>query len=72
LGHGAVLTAEGKLEFKMDKVKKVVEMIDKAHAESEDGTFVSSRDMDELNYALQSKEHLGCTHSYGNRCWNMY
>jgi hypothetical protein len=33
LGHGAVLTAEGKLEFKMDKVKKVVEMIDKAHAE---------------------------------------
>jgi hypothetical protein len=27
LGHGAVLTAEGRLEFKTDKVKEVAEMI---------------------------------------------
>jgi hypothetical protein len=40
------------LEFKTDKVKQVSEMIDKAHTESEEGTFVPSRDMDELNYAL--------------------
>jgi hypothetical protein len=32
-------------------------------------TFVTSRDMDELNYALQSMEHPGCTHGYGNRPW---
>jgi hypothetical protein len=42
-------------------------MIDKAHAESEEGAFMSSRDMDELNYALQSKEHPGRTRGYGNR-----
>jgi hypothetical protein len=42
-------------------------MIEKAHAESEEGTFVPSRDMDEVNYALQSKEHLGHTHGYGKR-----
>jgi hypothetical protein len=52
LGHGAVLTAEGGLEFKTDKVKEVAEMIEKAHAKSEEGTFVPSRNMDELNYAL--------------------
>jgi hypothetical protein len=69
LGHGAVLTAEGRLEFRTDKVKEVVEMIEKAHIELGEGTFVSSRDMDELNYALQSKEHPGCTHGYGNRPW---
>jgi hypothetical protein len=44
-------------------------MIEKAHAESEEGTFVSSRDMDELNYVLQFKEYLGHTHGYGNRPW---
>jgi dTDP-D-glucose 4,6-dehydratase len=44
-------------------------MIDKAHAKSEEGTFVSSRDMDELNYALQSKEHPECTRGYKNRPW---
>jgi hypothetical protein len=33
------------------------------------GTFVTSRDMDELNYALQSMEHPGCTRGYGNRPW---
>jgi hypothetical protein len=69
LGHGAVLTAEGRLEFRTDKVKEVVEMIEKAHIELGEGTFVSSRDMDELNYALQSKEHPGRTHGYGNRPW---
>jgi hypothetical protein len=69
LGHGVVLTAEGRLEFKIDKVKGVVEMIEKAHAESEEGTFLPSRHMDELNYALQSKEHPGCTCGYGNRPW---
>jgi hypothetical protein len=69
LGHGAVLTAEGRLEFRIDKVKEVVEMIEKAHIELGEGTFVSSRDMDELNYALQSKEHPGRTHGYGNRPW---
>jgi hypothetical protein len=52
LGHGAVLTAEGGLEFKTDKVKEVAEMIEKAHAKSKEGTFVPSRNMDELNYAL--------------------
>jgi hypothetical protein len=59
LGHGAVLTAEGRMEFKTNKVKEVMEMIEKAHAKSEESTFVPSRDMDELNYVLQSKEHLG-------------
>jgi dTDP-D-glucose 4,6-dehydratase len=44
-------------------------MIEKAHAKSEEGTFVTSRDMDDLNYALQSKEHPRCTHGYGNRPW---
>jgi hypothetical protein len=57
------------LEFKINKVKQVVEMIEKAHAESEEGTFVPSRDMDELNYALQSKGHPGCTCGYGNKPW---
>jgi hypothetical protein len=52
LGHGVVLTVEGKMKFKTDKVKEVTEMIEKAHAESEEGTFVPSRDMDELNYTL--------------------
>jgi hypothetical protein len=33
------------------------------------GTFVTSSDMDELNYALQSMEHPGCTRGYGNRPW---
>jgi hypothetical protein len=50
LGLGAILTAEGKMEFKTDKVKEVAEMIEKAHAEVEEGIFVPSRDMDELNY----------------------
>jgi hypothetical protein len=67
MGHAVVLTAEGKLEFKNDKVKKVAEMIHKAHAESEESTFVPSRDMDELHYALQSMEYPGCTCGYGNR-----
>jgi hypothetical protein len=57
------------LKFKTDKVKQVVEMIKKAHAESEEGTFVPPRDMDELNYVLQSKELPGRTHGYGNRPW---
>jgi hypothetical protein len=52
LGHGTVLTVEGRLEFKIYQVKQVVEMIEKAHAESEEGTFVPSRDMNKLNYAL--------------------
>jgi hypothetical protein len=52
LGHRAVLTAEGRLEFETDQVKQVAEMIERAHAESMEGTFVLSRDMDELNYAL--------------------
>jgi dTDP-D-glucose 4,6-dehydratase len=69
LGHWAILTAEGRLEFKTDKVKQVAEMIEKAHAELEEGTFVPSRDMDELNYALQSKEHPGRTRGYENRPW---
>jgi hypothetical protein len=69
LGHGAVLTAEGRLEFKTDKVKQVAEMIEKAHAESEKDIFVPSRNMDELNYTLQSKEHLGRTCGYGNIPW---
>jgi hypothetical protein len=50
-------------------VKEVVEMIENAHAESGEDTFVPSRDMDELNYALQSKLHSGCTRGYGNRPW---
>jgi hypothetical protein len=69
LVHEVVLTAEGRLEFKFDEVKEVAEMIEKAHAESEEGTFVPSRDMDELNYALQSKEHPRRTRGYGNRSW---
>jgi dTDP-D-glucose 4,6-dehydratase len=69
LGHGVVLTVEGRLEFKTGKVKEVVEMTEKAHAKSEDGTFVPSRNMDELNYALQSMEHPRCTRGYGNRPW---
>jgi hypothetical protein len=52
LGHGAVLTPEGRLEFKTDQVKQVAEMIEKSHAESEESTFVSSRNIDEPNYAL--------------------
>jgi hypothetical protein len=55
------------MEFKTDKVKEVAEMIEKAHAKLEEGTFVLSRDMNELNYALQSKEYPGCTCGYGNR-----
>jgi hypothetical protein len=47
LGRGAILTVEGRLEFKTNKVKEVAEMIEKAHAESEEGTFVPFRDMDE-------------------------
>jgi hypothetical protein len=50
-------------------VKQVVEMIEKAHAESEEDTFMPSRDMDELSYVLQSKEHPRCTRGYGNRPW---
>jgi hypothetical protein len=69
LGHGVVLTAEGRLEFKTDKVKEVAEMIEKAHAESEECTFMPSRDMDELNDVLQSKEHPGRTCGYGNIPW---
>jgi hypothetical protein len=67
LDNGAILIGEDRLEFKTDKVKEVVEMIEKVHAESGEGTFVSSRDMDELNYALRSKEHSGRTCSYKNR-----
>jgi phenylpyruvate tautomerase PptA (4-oxalocrotonate tautomerase family) len=69
LGHGVVLTAEGRFEFKTDQVKQVAEMIEKAHGESKEGTFVLSRDMDELNYALQSKEHPRRTRGYGNKPW---
>jgi hypothetical protein len=69
LGHGAVLTAEGKLEFKTDKVKQVAEMIEKAHTESEEGSFVPSRNMDELNYVLQSKEQPRRTCGYRNKPW---
>jgi hypothetical protein len=69
LSHVAVLTAEGRLEFKTDKVKEVVEMIKKAHAELEEGTFLPSRDLNVLNYVLQSKEHPGRTRGYGNRPW---
>jgi hypothetical protein len=50
-------------------VKQVVEMIEKAHAESEEDTFMPSRDMDELSYVLQSKEYPRCTRGYGNRPW---
>jgi dTDP-D-glucose 4,6-dehydratase len=57
------------LELKIDQVKQVVEMIEKAHAELVEGTFVPSRDMDELNYALQSKDHHRRTRGYGNRPW---
>jgi hypothetical protein len=67
LGRGAVLTAKGRLEFKTNKVKQVAEMIEKAHVESEEGTFVPSRDIDELNYVLQFKEHPGRTCGYRNR-----
>jgi hypothetical protein len=49
-------------------VNEVVETIEKAHAELGEGTFVPS-DMDELNYALQSKEHPRRTRGYGNRPW---
>jgi hypothetical protein len=69
LGHGAILTSEGRLEFKTDKVKQVAEMIEKTHIESEVGTFLTPRDMDELNHALQSKEHPRRTNCYGNRPW---
>jgi hypothetical protein len=69
LGHGAVLTAEDRLEFRTHQVKQVVEMIEKVHNESEEGRFMPSRDMDELNYALQSKKHPGRTLGYGNRPW---
>jgi hypothetical protein len=69
LSHGDVLTAEGRLEFKTNKVKEVVEMIEKVHAKSEEGTFVPYRDMDELNYVLKSKEHPVRTRDYGNRPW---
>jgi uncharacterized membrane protein YheB (UPF0754 family) len=44
-------------------------MIEKANAESEEDTFVPSRNMDELNYTFQSKEHPGRTHGYGNGPW---
>jgi hypothetical protein len=57
------------LEFKTDKVKQVAEMIEKTHIESEVGTFLPPTDMDELNHALQSKEHPRRTHCYGNRPW---
>jgi dTDP-D-glucose 4,6-dehydratase len=57
------------LEFKTNMVKEVAEMIEKANAESKEGTFVPSRNMDELNYALQSNEHPGLTHGYGNTPW---
>jgi hypothetical protein len=57
------------LEFKTDKVKQVAEMNEKAHDEPEEGTFVPSKDVDELIYALQSNEHPGCTRGYGNRPW---
>jgi dTDP-D-glucose 4,6-dehydratase len=69
LGHGAILGAEGRLEFKTNQVKQVADMIEKAHTESGEDTFVPSRDMDELNYALQSKEHPGHTCGYGNEPW---
>jgi hypothetical protein len=44
-------------------------MIEKAHVESEDGTFMPSRDMYEPNYVLQSKDHPRHTHGYRNRPW---
>jgi hypothetical protein len=69
LGHGDVLTGEDGLEFKTDKMKQVAEMIDKAHAESEEYTFEPSRDMYELNYVLQFKEHPGRIRGYANRSW---
>jgi dTDP-D-glucose 4,6-dehydratase len=69
LDRGVILVVEGRLEFKANKVKEVVEMIEKTHAESEEGTFVQSRDMDDLNYALQSKDHPGRTRGYENRPW---
>jgi hypothetical protein len=67
LSHGVFLTAKGKLEFNIDKVKQVAEMIDKAHTELEEGAFLPSKDMDELNYALQSKKLPACTRGYGKR-----
>jgi ribosomal protein S17E len=57
------------MKFKTNQVKQVAEMIEKAYVESKEGTFVPSRDMDELNYALQSKELPGRTCGYGNRSW---
>jgi hypothetical protein len=57
------------MEFKTDEVNEVAEMIEKTHAKLEEGTFVPSRNMDELNYALQSKEHPRRTRGYGNRHW---
>jgi hypothetical protein len=36
--------SEGKLAFKIDQVKKLVERIDKAHAESSDNTLKPSMD----------------------------
>jgi hypothetical protein len=50
LGHGAILTAERGMEFKIDKVKHMEEMIEKAHAKSEEGTFLPSRDM--MSYGI--------------------
>jgi hypothetical protein len=47
---------KGKLTFKSDKFKEVVDRIDKAHTESEECAFKPTRDIDELNYALQSNE----------------
>jgi hypothetical protein len=44
-------------------------MIEKAYAQSEEGTFVPYRNMDELNYVLQFKEHPGRKRGYGNRPW---
>jgi hypothetical protein len=58
LDHGAVLTAEGRLEFKTNKVKEVVEMIGKAHAELGEGTFVPSRDMDDLKMRYNPRSIL--------------
>jgi hypothetical protein len=69
LDHGVVLITKGRLEFKTDKVKEVAEMIEKSHIESKQGTFVPFRNMDELNYALQFKEHPGRIRGYGNRPW---
>jgi hypothetical protein len=69
LAHGVTLMPKGKLTLKSEKVNEVAERIDKAHIESEEGTFKPTMDIDELNYALQSKEHHGCTCGYGNIPW---